>query len=408
MSFFFVAADVRRLKIVGQGIGASSHRLRQSTGERWLLLLLSVLLLSPMLRAHTPSETFLTLSLSGTNLTGQWEVALRDLEQGLGLEANEAKSIGTGELARRQEALALDTISRLELKADGALQSLTVTDYLVVTLSGGEYARVPFAGGPVMKPPAVIEFNGRVLFGIDVAMHGVLRLDHAGRTETAVFNAEHPGHRFDLGSPPNRWRQWGTFIWEGIWHIWIGFDHILFLVALLLPAVLQRGADRWEGVEKFRPAVFNVLKIVTAFTVAHSITLSLAALEIVTLPSRLVESVIAASVALAAANNLWPMFGGRGWMVAFGFGLIHGFGFANVLGDLGLAKVSLAVPLVGFNVGVELGQLGIVAVFLPLAYTLRRSWFYRTVTFKFGSAGVVLIATAWMVERMFELKLMPF
>jgi hypothetical protein len=128
----------------------------------------------------------------------------------------------------------------------------------------------------------------------------------------------------------------------------------------------------------------------------------------VSLPSRLVESIIAASVALAAVNNLWPMFRSKGWMVAFGFGLIHGFGFANVLGDLGLARVSLAVPLIGFNVGVELGQLGIVAVFLPLAYALRRSWFYQTVTFKFGSVVVILIATAWMAERMFELKLMPF
>jgi hypothetical protein len=277
-----------------------------------------------------------------------------------------------------------------------------------VTLNNGEYARVQFAAGNLQSEPAELELNARILFSLDGGIHGLLRLDHDGRTENAAFNADHPGHRFTLGEPAHRWQQWGTFIWEGVWHIWIGFDHILFLVALLLPAVLRRGPDRWDGVEGFRPALIGVLKIVTAFTVAHSVTLTLAALEIVRLPSRLVESVIAASVAVAALNNLWPWFRGKGWLVAFGFGLIHGFGFANVLGDLGLARVSLAVPLVGFNIGVELGQLGIVAVFLPLAYGLRRSWFYQTVTFKFGSAVVVLIATAWMVERMFALKLMPF
>lgn len=376
----------------------------------WQVLLIFLPFLSPNLRAHTPSETFLTLTLAsnGTNLTGQWDVALRDVQQGLGLEEVDVKAISAEELARRQEALALDTIARLEVKADGTALPLTVTDYLTVTLNSGEYARVQFSAAATREPPAEIELNARVLFAIDVAMHGVLRLDHADRTETAVFNAGNPAHRFNLGGPPNRWQQWATFIWEGVWHIWIGFDHILFLVALLLPAVLGREGERWVGVDRFRPAVINVLKIVTAFTLAHSITLSLAALEVLTLPSRLVESVIAASVALAAANNLWPIFRGKGWMVAFGFGLIHGFGFANVLGDLGLSKVSLAVPLVGFNVGVELGQLAIVAVFLPLAFGLRHSWFYRVATFKFGSGLVVLIAALWMVERMLGAEYMPF
>jgi hypothetical protein len=98
---------------------------------------------------------------------------------------------------------------------------------------------------------------------------------------------------------------------------------------------------------------------------------------------------------------------GRAWMIAFGFGLIHGFGFASVLGDLGLTHGTLAMSLVGFNVGVELGQLAIVAVFLPLAFALRRTWFYQTVTFKFGSAAVVLLAVAWFVERAFDRNLTP-
>ena len=235
----------------------------------------------------------------------------------------------------------------------------------------------------------------------------MLRVEHRGGTESASFNADHPEHRFDLKERGRGWNQWATFVWEGVWHIWIGFDHILFLVALLLPSVFRPEGKSWASVEKFRPAFINVLKIVTAFTIAHSVTLSLAALQLVRLPARPVEVVIAASVALAAANNLWPVLRGKGWTIAFGFGLIHGFGFANVLAELGLNSGTLALALVGFNVGVELGQLAIVAVFLPVAFALRDSWFYRTVTFKFGSAAVVLLAAAWMVERAFGLQFMP-
>ena len=151
-----------------------------------------------------------------------------------------------------------------------------------------------------------------------------------------------------------------------------------------------------------------MLRIVTAFTVAHSITLTLATLEVVSLPSRWVEATIAASVVLAALNNLRPVFRGRRWTMAFGFGLVHGFGFASVLADLGLPRDALALALVGFNLGVEAGQLAIVAAFLPLAFALRRSVFYRRVVLWGGSLAIAAIAAAWFVERAFDLEFMPF
>lgn len=373
----------------------------------WWLLWLAVWMAN-VARAHTPSETFLTIEVTATNFTGQWDVALRDLVQGLGLTPEAGRSLPAEDLSRRQEALALDTLARIEIKADAQPLVLQAVDYFPLVRDGIDYARLVFTAEKPTSTPAALALNLRAFFSVDPNLHGLVRLVHGARTEVAAFGKDAAEHRFNLAAPSNRGAQWLTFVHEGVVHIWMGYDHILFLLALLLPAVLRREGAAWRSVTGFRPAFYQVLKVVTAFTLAHSITLSLAALDIVRLPSRLVESVIAASVVLVALNNLRPMFGDKSWLVAFGFGLVHGFGFANVLGELGLPREVLALALVGFNVGVELGQLAIVAVFLPLAYLSRRTWFYQTVTFKFGSAAIILIAAAWMTERVFDLKLMPF
>ncbi len=120
-----------------------------------------------------------------------------------------------------------------------------------------------------------------------------------------------------------------------------------------------------------------------------------------------VESAIAASVVLAALNNVFPLFQGRRWMVAFGFGLIHGFGFASVLADLGLPQGALLLALLGFNLGVELGQLAIVALFLPLAYGLRHTVLYQRWILVGGSWLIAALAAQWFAERAFNLSLSP-
>jgi hypothetical protein len=199
------------------------------------------------------------------------------------------------------------------------------------------------------------------------------------------------------------WETLRQYVVEGTWHIWIGFDHILFLVALLLPAVLVRRDQAWNPSPGLGRAALEVLKVVTAFTLAHSITLSLAVLGFVSLPSRLVESVIAASVVAAALNNLRGTVDRRRWVVAFVFGLVHGFGFASVLAELGLPQGALALALVGFNVGVELGQLAIVAAFLPVAFALRATSFYRVGVLRFGSLCVAALAGWWFVQRALDL-----
>jgi hypothetical protein len=196
----------------------------------------------------------------------------------------------------------------------------------------------------------------------------------------------------------------GGFIRAGMWHIWIGFDHVCFLLALLLPAVLhrtRRGATggAWQPRERLGDVVREVLGVVSAFTLAHSITLALAALGWVSLPARLIETTIALSVAAAALNNLVRGIDAR-WAVAFVLGLVHGFGFSSALAGLGLPGRGLVVALLGFNLGVELGQAAIVAVFLPLAFALRRTRFYRVVLIV-ASLAMAALALHWSYLRAF-------
>ncbi len=347
--------------------------------------------------AHKSSDSYLGLRLDGGHISGQWDIALRDLDYAIGIDTDNDGIITWGELRAHHQAIAAYALSNLKLTADGSACTTRPTDQLVGEHSDGAYEVLQFA---VECPaaPAKLSVKYTLLFDVDPQHRGLLRLEEEGRTHTAVFSPDHEtwqleGHSVALG------RQFLDYFQTGVWHIWTGFDHILFLCALLLPAVLELRGGRWQAVSTFRQAFLDVISIVTAFTTAHSITLSLAVLGFITLPSRLIELTIAASVVVAALNNLYPVIDKRLWIVAFVFGLVHGLGFANVLTDLALPKSALAVSLVSFNLGVEAGQLAIVATFLPLAYILRRSWLYPRFVLGGGSLGIAGIASVWLIER---------
>ncbi len=369
-----------------------------------LLLTLLLLLACAAAHAHKPSDSYLVVKAEAGRIEGQWDIALRDLEYAIGLDADGNGEITWGELSARHNDLASYALARLEVRAGDAACALQVTDHLVDQHSDGAYAVIRFSGAGC-PPSGRLTIRYGLFFDLDPTHRGLARIEAAGVTQTAVFGPERPEQSFDLVAP-SLLSQIVAYVREGVWHIWIGFDHVLFLISLLLPAVWMRVAKQWQPVPRFASAFWEVFRVVTAFTIAHSITLSLAALELVSLPSRLVESVIAASVVLAALNNLFPVINERRWAMAFAFGLIHGFGFASVLTDLGLPSGSLLSALFGFNLGVELGQLAIVALFLPLAYALRNTWFYRRVVFAGGSVVVVILAATWLVERAFDIKLL--
>jgi hypothetical protein len=368
-----------------------------------LVLLLSLWVVPAA--AHKPSDSYLTLWVQGKQVTGQWDIALRDLDFAIGLDADGNGEITWGEVKAKHKEIAAYAMSRLAIAMAGTSCPTTVIDQLIDNHSDGAYAVLRFAAA-CPGGPADLEVTYRLLSDIDPQHKGLLRLQVGGDTRTAIFSPETAHQTFKLAGA-NLWQQFFDYLAAGVDHIWTGYDHILFLLSLLLPAVVVPGSKRWEPSESFRVAFLDVLRIVTAFTVAHSITLSLATLQVVSLPARISESAIALSVIFAALNNVFPIIRASRWMVAFCFGLVHGFGFASVLTDLGLPRGALAVALVGFNLGVEVGQIAIVGVFLPLAYFLRRTWLYRDVVLMGGSCAIVAVAALWFIERAFDLKLLP-
>ena len=224
----------------------------------------------------------------------------------------------------------------------------------------------------------------------------------AGEFTALIFGPHNPVQELDLTNI-ELLLQPRDFIWQGVLHIWIGIDHILFLLSLLLPAVLVLNESKWLPVEDFKQSFWNVIKIVTIFTVAHSISLSLAVLGFIQLPSRFVESVIALSIILVVVNTLIPKIHLNTWLVIFGFGLFHGLGFASVMGELPFRLVNLIKVMIGFNVGVELGQLAIVAAVFPVIFLLRKKKFYVPVVLRGGSLLMGCIALFWFIERAFAL-----
>ncbi|MED5595710.1 HupE/UreJ family protein [Janthinobacterium sp. P210006] len=353
-------------------------------------------------QAHKPSDSYLSLSVHGQQIDGQWDIALRDLDFAIGLDGNGDGALTWDEIRARHEAIAAYALQRLQVASDQGVCPLKAVEQLIDNHTDGAYNVLRFtATCPGNAAPATLSIGYTLFADLDPQHKGLLKIDSGGATQTAIFDPDSPRQTMSLAAP-NRLAQFGAYVKHGIWHIWIGYDHILFLLSLLLPAVLL--PDLRDQQQGLRAAFYDVLKVVTAFTLAHSITLTLASLSLVSLPSRWVESAIAASVILAALNNLLPLFRGKRPVAAFAFGLIHGFGFASVLRDLGLPQGSLLASLFGFNVGVEIGQLAIVAAFLPIAWLLRKTWLYRQVL-TVGSLAIAVVAAVWLVERIADIKL---
>jgi hypothetical protein len=343
------------------------------------------------------SNGFLAANVNGQDVSGSVELAVRDVELAVGVDANRDGKVTWGELHDAEPQLARYLAQHVSFAAQDQACRLSFDALEVNDRVDGSYAWLPFkARCPVAVRQLTIRYT--VMDGIDPSHRGLLTLAAGTAVQTGVLGGTGAQTAFAVLAP-SRSRAFAEYFHAGIWHILSGIDHLLFLVSLLLPAVLLRRGRQWEPVPRARPALISIFKVVTAFTLAHSLTLTLAALNIVRLPSRLTESVIAASIIVAALNNIFPIVTETRARIAFAFGLLHGFGFASVLADMGLPQGARLVSLIAFNLGIETGQLAVVLAVMPLIYGLRSGAFYRRALMPWGSAAIAAMALVWLVQR---------
>ncbi len=364
--------------------------------------------------AHTLGQSYMVLGIHDDSLVVRLEVTTADLERVLGFGWDLESGV-----TREQVAAQLDGIRRY-VEGGFAISSVAGSlqprfrDFEVFFLEVADYVLLTYVLEPFDRDVEELTISFPLYLAFDGDHRNLVLVEHNWRTGTfqseavaLIFGPSNPEQTLDL-TESSVLRGFLAFIRLGVEHIWAGIDHVLFLVALSLPSVLVRKEGRWQPAENFRRAMINIIKIVTFFTIAHTITLSLATLDVVRLPARPVESVIALSIAAAALVNLLPRIRIREPAIAFAFGLFHGFGFAYVLGDIGLDREYLTLSLLGFNIGVELGQLAIICAIFPILFVLRRRGVYKHIL-RWGSLGLIAVAMLWFLERAldFNVPLVP-
>lgn len=355
--------------------------------------------------AHKASDAYLQLRDGPDGTVMRVDVALRDLDALVDLDHDGDGRLTWGEVKAAWPAIEAEV--RRGIGLDGC--GWQVAGHALERRSDGTYAVLH--GRSSCRLAQVRGLSYGLMRDVDPTHRGIARIDTGGEaTRVLVLD---PSTRVSVALPAaTAVEPPGGFFGEGVHHIVTGYDHVLFLLCLLLPAVLRRetgpGRIVWRPVESIGQALWPVAGIVTAFTLAHSITLGLAATGWVSLPASFIEPAIAVTIVLAAVDNLRPVFHGRRALVTFVFGLIHGFGFAGVLGELDLPAGDFAWALLRFNLGLEAGQLAIVLAVTAVLYGLRSRRGYAAWIVGGGSTAAALVGVGWFVERVAEVSLLPF
>jgi len=373
---------------------------------RRVLFAILAVLAAPECRAHNLGESYVYLQIHRDTVRGRFEMPLADFNRALRLTGTD-REITANTLDQRIGFLQDYYRQHVTISDRQGPLSIRFTTHSFLKARGG-YALLSFDLEGLDGVPDVLTFDYSVLFDEEPGHRGFLLVEHNWATGTfanenrvsLVFSPSARRQDFNLTSS-GRLRGFLAIVRLGTEHILLGLDHIFFLVALLLPVALRRGREGWQALERVRPALWNLVTIVTAVVAAHAVALSLAALGLLRLPEALVETVIAASTTLAAANILFPLFRERLWGIVFGLSLFHGMGLAGGMMDLGVVDEHLALSVFAFILGVEVGQVLIVVVLFPLLFLVGRLTLYRKVLLPLAAMGLILVSGVWVIERAF-------
>ena len=361
----------------------------------FLIFALVIFLSSHGAHAHKASDSYLTINIADKTLTGHWDIALRDLDAAIGLDSNANGELTWAEVRSAHPRIAQYATDNLSVQLGNTRCDVKAGSQTLVEHTDGLYTRVPLENDCKVNPADIVSTRYTLMNGTDPQHRGLLALTQNGVTTTLVLN---PNDTTTQAASTKS--SFFGFIKEGVHHIVIGLDHVLF-IALLVAATLRTYPD------SPRAAFVPLLKVVTAFTVAHSLTLALSLFGWVNLPTRLVETLIAATVCLCAVDILRPFLKGPRWLYTFGFGLLHGLGLASALTALSLPASARVVALFGFNVGVEIGQLVIALAAFGLLYAGARITRNPIIVARYAAVPIAAVAAVWMLERSLDTKWLP-
>jgi HupE / UreJ protein len=349
-------------------------------------------------RAHSTSTSYLELTRAEEEgkYDLRWDVAARELADAVDLDTNLDGDITWGDIADAEPGIARLLIGGITVAAGGDACAVRMSDLALATRLDEPFIstilRVQCARADALSVTPALFFRD------DAAQRALLRATLGANTFAAALSPSSP--TWQQPASPSALRSFGAFVVQGYWHVLIGYDHIVFLLLLLLPAVLTAKSGAWRAAASRRAVLLDIVRIVTAFTLAHSTTLGLATAQWVTLPARPVELAIAATILLTGIANLVPAMHRARLPIAFGFGLVHGFGFANALSELEPSGAALLPLLGGFNIGVELAQLSIVAILLPVLLSARHTEWYPRRAMPAASCALGLLGAWWLWSRL--------
>ena len=374
---------------------------------RCLLLSLALLAAAHSARAHLASDSYLRIETDAAGMIGgQWDIALRDLDVAVGLDADQDGAITWGEVQAKQREIEAYAFGHLALAGESFLCWLIPAALMVDYHAGAAYAVLPFTAECPSGGRLTLRY--RLLFDLDPSHRGLLTIAAGGQVSSDVLTPEHADIIIDAG-PLLLADQVAQFLRFGIDHILLGYDHLLFVAVLLVPAALRRPAGNgWVAIDGLGRVLLETIKTLTAFTVAHAIVLTAALIAQVSVSARLVEPAVAVTIMLAAFDNIWPILPRLRWQVAFLFGLIHGLSFATALGPMRLPPVGMALALGSFNLGIEAGQIALAILLVPIAFIMRYETIYRRIVAPAASIAAATLAGLWFVDRVFALDLLPF
>lgn len=359
-----------------------------------ILVVLAVVALSSPARAHQTSVKYIDLALDGSRVDVTLRFAPGDVTEPMNLPPDARPSIA--------DVLARPAVAGY-VQRWLAITSCPTTTPPVLRAADDKFLEVTWTATCIRATRELV-LDFAAFFAVDRRHEALVRLVAPGANpiQTIIRAGDSPA-TLHAGHAPSLL----AWIRTGMAHIYGGLDHILFVLTLLLVVMLYRGPTSWH-LRGFALTIRATAIVITAFTIAHSLSLIAAALGYVELPSRFVESMIALSIVYTATEDIVRPDVTWRYALTFGFGLVHGLGFASTLAVL-LPPSDVVVPLLCFNVGVEIGQLSIVLVALPLCYAVSRALGaarYRRVVLPILAGVIGLLGLAMFFERVFEVRLL--